>query len=346
MNEKIAMITGITGQDGGYLAKFLLEKGYKVIGLYRRGATDTFEKLKEHGIFEQVILEDFELLEFSNIVRVLKKYQPDEFYNLAAQSFVASSWTEPIYTAQADGMGVVYILEAIREFSPKTKFYQASTSEMFGKVQAIPQSETTPFYPRSPYGCAKLMAHWMTTNYRESFGLFACSGILFNHESPMRGKEFVTRKITDHFARLFLGLTNEPLELGNLDAKRDWGYAGDYVEGMWLMLQQDKPDTYVLATGETNPIRNFATLAGKYAGFDIEWNGVGVNEVGIDRKTGKTVVKVNPKFFRPAEVELLIGNPSKAEKILGWKRKISYENLCKMMVEKDIERYQKKIVVV
>jgi GDPmannose 4,6-dehydratase len=342
MTQKIAMITGITGQDGGYLAKFLLGKGYRVIGLYRRGATDTFSKLKEHGIFEQIELEDFELLEFSNICRLIRKYQPDEFYNLAAQSFVAASWAEPIYTAQADGMGPLYILEAIREFSPKTKFYQASTSEMFGKVQEIPQKETTPLYPRSPYGCAKLMAHWMTTNYRESFGIFACSGILFNHESPMRGKEFVTRKITDHFARLSLGLTNEPLELGNLNAKRDWGFAGDYVEGMWMMLQHETPDTYVLATGETHPIRDFVQLSGKYAGFDIEWQGEGVDEIGIDRNTGKTVVKVNPKFFRPAEVELLIGNPAKAENVLGWKRKVSYEGLCKMMVEADLKRNQSK----
>lgn len=338
MTQKIAMITGITGQDGGYLAKFLLEKNYRVIGLYRRGATDTFSKLKEHGIFEQVELVDFELLEFSNICRLLKKYQPDEFYNLAAQSFVAASWEEPVYTAQADGMGVVYLLEAIREFSPKTKFYQASTSEMFGKVQEIPQKETTPFYPRSPYGCAKLMAHWMCVNYRESFNVFACSGILFNHESPMRGKEFVTRKITNHFAKLVTGKTTEPLELGNLNAKRDWGYSGDYVEGMWLMLQQDKPDTYVLSTGETHPIRDFVEEAGKVAGFDIDWQGEGVDEIGIDKKTGKVLVKVNPKFFRPAEVELLIGDPSKAEKVLGWKRKVSYKGLCKMMMEKDIER--------
>lgn len=340
MTEKTAMITGITGQDGGYLAKFLLEKGYRVIGLYRRGATDTFSKLKEHGILDKIELLDFELLEFSNICRLLKNYQPDEFYNLAAQSFVKASWEEPIYTAQADGMGVVYILEAIREFSPKTKFYQASTSEMFGKVQEIPQKETTPLYPRSPYGCAKVMAHWMTVNYRESFNIFACSGILFNHESPMRGKEFVTRKITDHFARLHLGLTEEPLELGNLNAQRDWGFAGDYVEGMWLMLQQEKPDTYVLSTGETHPIRDFVEEAGRFAGFNIEWQGEGVDEVGIDTKTGRTIVKVNPKFFRPAEVELLIGDPSKAENILGWKRKVSYSELCQMMVEKDIERYR------
>lgn len=340
MTQKTAMITGITGQDGGYLAKFLLEKGYRVIGLYRRGATDTFSKLKEHGIFEKIELRDFELLEFSNICRLLKQYQPDEFYNLAAQSFVKASWEEPIYTAQADGMGVLYILEAIREFSPNTKFYQASTSEMFGKVQEVPQRETTPLYPRSPYGCAKVMAHWMTVNYRESFGIFGCSGILFNHESPMRGKEFVTRKITDHLAQLHLGLTEAPLELGNLNAKRDWGFAGDYVEGMWLMLQQEKPDTYVLSTGETHPIRDFVEEAGKVAGFDIEWQGEGVDEVGIDRKTGKTIVKVNPEFFRPAEVELLIGDPSKAERVLGWKRKVSYQGLCKMMMERDIERYR------
>lgn len=342
--SKVAMITGITGQDAGYLAKLLLSKNYKVVGLYRRGATDTFSKLKEHGIFEDIILEDFELLEFSNICRLLKKYQPDEFYNLAAQSFVAASWQEPLYTAQADGMGPLYILEAIREFSPKTKFYQASTSEMFGKVQEIPQKETTPLYPRSPYGCAKVMAHWMTINYRESFGIFACSGILFNHESPMRGKEFVTRKITDHFAKLALGKTSQPLELGNLDSKRDWGFAGDYVKGMWLMLQQEKPDTYVLATGETHPIRDFVTLTGKYAGFDIEWRGSGINEIGVDKKSGRTLVVVNPKFFRPAEVELLVGDPSKAEKTLGWKREVSYEGLCKMMLDADLKRYESNMV--
>ena len=341
---KTAMITGITGQDGGYLAKFLLSKGYRVIGLYRRGATDTFSKLKEHGIFDQIELLDFDLLEFSNICRLMTKYKPDEFYNLAAQSFVATSWEEPIYTAQADGMGVLYILEAIRQFSPQTHFYQASTSEMFGKVQAIPQTETTPFYPRSPYGCAKLMAHWLCINYRESFNIFACSGILFNHESPMRGKEFVTRKITSHFAEMVTGKTDKPLELGNLNAKRDWGFAGDYVEAMWLMLQQEKADYYVVATGETHPIRDFVTEAGKVAGFDIEWQGENENEIGIDRKTGKTVVKVNPKFFRPAEVDLLLGNPEKAEKVLGWHRKVSYADLCRMMMEKDIERAQNGIL--
>lgn len=341
---KTAMISGITGQDGGYLAKFLLEKGYRVIGLYRRGATDTFEKLKEHGILNQIEMKDFDLLEFSNIARLLKNYQPDEFYNLAAQSFVATSWAEPVYTAQADGMGVLYILEAIREFSPKTKFYQASTSEMFGKIQEPVQSETTPFYPRSPYGVAKLMAHWMVTNYRESFNIFACSGILFNHESPMRGKEFVTRKITAHFAEMVTGKTDKPVELGNLNAKRDWGFAGDYVEGMWLMLQQEKSDTYVLATNETHSIREFVEEAGKTAGFDIEWQGEGVNEIGVDKKTGKTVVKVNPEFYRPAEVEVLLGNPRKAENTLGWHRKVSFADLAKMMMEKDIERAKQGIL--
>jgi GDPmannose 4,6-dehydratase len=337
-NEKIAMISGITGQDGGYLAKFLLQKEYKVVGLYRRGATDTFSKLKEHKIFEQIELVDFDLLEFSNICRLLRKYQPDEFYNLAAQSFVAASWEEPIYTAQADGMGVLYLLEAIREFSPKTKFYQASTSEMFGKVQEIPQTENTPFYPRSPYGVAKLMAHWVCVNYRESFNVFSCSGILFNHESPMRGKEFVTRKITSHFADIVIGRTKEPLELGNLNAKRDWGFAGDYVEMMWKMLQHDKSDTYVVATGETHTIREFVEEAGNVCGFDIEWNGNNEYEVGIDAKTGVTVVKVNPQFYRPAEVEALTGNPEKAKKILGWNAKVDFKSLCAMMMNTDIER--------
>lgn len=344
--QKIALITGITGQDGGYLAKFLLEKGYKVVGLYRRGATDTFSKLKEHKIFEKIELIDFELLEFSNICRLLKKYQPDEFYNLAAQSFVAASWAEPIYTAQADGMGVLYILEAIREFSPHTKFYQASTSEMFGKVQEIPQKETTPFYPRSPYGCAKLMAHWMCVNYRESFNVFACSGILFNHESPMRGKEFVTRKITDHFAQIYTGKTSLPLELGNLNAKRDWGFAGDYVEGMWMMLQQEKADTYVLSTGETHMIREFVEEAARVCGWEIVWSGKDENEVGTEKTTGKILVKVNPKYYRPAEVDLLIGDPSKAERTLGWKRKIDYRGLCKMMMEKDIKRHSQELISV
>jgi GDPmannose 4,6-dehydratase len=287
---------------------------------------------------------DFDLLEFSNIYRLLRKYQPDEFYNLAAQGFVSSSWGEPIYTVQADGVGVLYILEAIREFSPKTKFYQASTSEMFGKAQATPQVETTPFYPRSPYGVAKLMAHWACVNYRESFNIFACSGILFNHESPMRGKEFVTRKITDHFADIFCGISDKPLELGNLDSKRDWGFAGDYVEMMWLMLQQNEPDTYVIATGETHSIREFVEAAGKICGFDIEWRGEEENETGVDRVTNKILVKVNPAFFRPAEVEFILGNAEKAKKKLGWKPKVGFEELCKMMMTADIKRKEEKLL--
>lgn len=342
MNKKIAMVTGITGQDGGYLAKFLLEKGYRVIGMHRRASNDNFSKLKEHNILDKIEIEDFELLEFSNICRVIKKYQPDELYNLAAQSFVGVSWEEPVYTAQACGMSVIYMLEAIREFSPHTRFYQASTSEMFGKVQAVPQNEKTPFYPRSPYGCAKLMAHSIVVNYRESFGMHASSGILFNHESPMRGKEFVTRKITYHLAQYYLGKTDKPLELGNLNAKRDWGFAGDYVEMMWLMLQQDNPDTYVIATGETHTIREFAEEATKILGYKIKWEGKDENEIGIDEKSGKILVKVNPKFYRPAEVDLLLGDSSKAEKVLGWKRKVGYKELCKMMVEADIERIKKE----
>jgi len=338
---KTAMISGITGQDGGYLAKFLLEKGYRVLGLYRRGSTDTFSKLREHGILDRIELLDFDLLEFSNICRLLKRHTPDEFYNLAAQSFVAASWEEPLYTAQADGMGVLYILEAIREFSPRTRFYQASTSEMFGKVQETPQTEKTPFYPRSPYGISKLMAHWACVNYSESFGIFACSGILFNHESPMRGKEFVTRKITSHFARLFTGQTEEPLELGNMNAMRDWGFSGDYVEMMWKMLQHDKPDTYVIATGETHAIREFIEEVSKRCGFELRWEGSGADEVGINGKTGKTIVRVNPKFYRPAEVDILIGNPEKAISELSWKVKVTFKDLCAMMMDADIERAKK-----
>lgn len=341
MSKKIAMITGITGQDGGYLAKFLLEKDYRVIGLHRRASTDNFSKLKEHNILDKIEIEDFELLEFSNICRVIKKYQPDELYNLAAQSYVGVSWEEPIYTVQACGMSVIHMLEAIREFSPHTRFYQASTSEMFGKVQEVPQNEKTPFYPRSPYGCAKLMAHSIVVNYRESFGIHASSGILFNHESPMRGKEFVTRKITYHLAQYHLGKTDKPLELGNLNAKRDWGFAGDYVEMMWLMLQQNEPDTYVISTGETHTIKEFVEEATKILGYKIKWEGKEDNEIGIDKKSGKILVKVNPKFYRPAEVDLLLGDSSKAEKVLGWKRKVGYKELCKMMIEADIERIKK-----
>lgn len=342
--RKTAMVSGITGQDGGYLAKLLLEKGYRVIGLYRRGSANVFDRLKQHGIFEKIEFVDFELLEISNICRILREYRPDEFYNLAAQSFVVTSWDESIYTAQADAMGVLYILEAIRNFSPQTRFYQASSSEMFGKVQEIPQTENTRFYPRSPYGIAKLMAHYSCVNYSESFNLFACSGILFNHESPMRGREFVTRKITAQFARIVAGKTDAPLELGNMNAKRDWGFAGDYVEMMWKMLQHDKPDTYVIATGETHTIREYVEEAGKICKFDIEWQGSGVSEVGIDKKTGRTLVKVNPKFYRPADVELLIGNPEKARRVLGWEVKVRFQELCAMMMESDIRRESGPII--
>ncbi|MDR2685476.1 MAG: GDP-mannose 4,6-dehydratase [Rickettsiales bacterium] len=338
---KTAIISGITGQDGGYLAKLLLSKGYKVIGAFRRGATDTFEKLKEHGILDQIEMVDFDLLEFTNICRLLIKYQPDEFYNLAAQSFVAASFEEPIYTAQADGMGVLYILEAIRQFSPKTRFYQASTSEMFGKVQEVPQTEKTPFWPRSPYGVAKLMAHWAATNYRESFGVFTCSGILFNHESPFRGKEFVTRKITQHFARIAVGETDKPVELGNLNAKRDWGFAGDYVEFMWRMLQHEHGDTYVISTNEMHSIREFISEAGKALGWDIEFSGEAENEIGTDKNSGRVVVKVNPKFYRPAEVEQLLGNSAKGKDILGWSPKVKFAELAKMMMDADLARAKK-----
>lgn len=341
MSKKIAVITGITGQDGGYLAKFLLEKDYRVIGLHRRNSNDNFSKLKEHNILDKIEIVDFELLEYSNICRVIKKYKPDEFYNLAAQSYVGVSWEEPIYTVQACGMSVIYMLEAIREFSPHTRFYQASTSEMFGKAQQVPQNENTPFYPRSPYGCAKLMAHSIVVNYRESFGIYACSGILFNHESPMRGKEFVTRKITYHFAELSLGKTDKPLELGNLNAKRDWGFAGDYVEMMWLMLQRDEPDTYVISTGETHTVKEFVEEAARLSGFNIKWEGEEESEVGIDKNSGKVIVKVNPKFYRPAEVDILLGDSTKAEKVLGWKKKVGYKELCKMMLEWDIKRIKK-----
>ncbi|MDR1233118.1 MAG: GDP-mannose 4,6-dehydratase [Puniceicoccales bacterium] len=341
---KTAIITGITGQDGGYLAKMLLEKGYKVIGAYRRGATDTFGKLKEHGIFNQIEMVEFELLEFTNICRAITKYKPDEFYNLAAQSFVGLSFEEPIYTTQVDGIGVLYILEALRQFSPETRFYQASTSEMFGFAQEVPQRETTPFYPRSPYGIAKLMAHWMTTNYRESFNLYTCSGILFNHESPFRGREFVTRKITSHFAHLFLGQIDEPCELGNLNAKRDWGFAGDYVELMWEMLQQKKGDTYVISTGKTYSIREFIFEVGKTCGWDIEFKGESEHEIGVDKKSGRILVRVNPKLYRPAEVEQLLGDSSKAKEKLGWTPKVKFAELCKMMIDADIVRAEQGVL--
>jgi GDPmannose 4,6-dehydratase len=336
---KRALITGITGQDGSYLAELLLENGYKVYGLRRRTSSLQYgyvEHLKDKIDFIYADMTDL-----SSLINAIRKSDPDEVYNLAAQSFVQTSWEQPDLTAQTDGIGVLYILEAIRIVKPGIKFYQASTSEMFGLVQEIPQKESTPFYPRSPYGVAKLYAHWITVNYRESFNIFGCSGILFNHESERRGKEFVTRKITSSAARIKLGL-QECVELGNLDSKRDWGHAKDYVRAMWLMLQQEKPDTYVVATGETRTVREFADCAFKAAGMEIEWHGKGVNETGTDKATGKTVVKINPDFFRPAEVELLIGDPSKAEKALGWKREIGFDELVTRMVQNDLLLLQKK----
>jgi len=338
--SKKALITGITGQDGAYLAKLLLEQGYEVYGAYRRSASTNLWRLEELGVAEQVKMVSLDLLEFSNILRVLEKVQPDEIYNLAAQSFVAASFEHPLYTAEVDGLAVTRFLECIRTVNPKIRFYQASTSEMFGQIQAIPQTETTPFYPRSPYGVAKLYGHWITVNYRESYDLFACSGILFNHESPLRGLEFVTRKITASFARIKYG-QQQTLELGNMDAQRDWGFAGDYVRGMYLMLQQDKPDDYVLATGETFTVRQFVDWAAQAADMSLEWEGEGEGLHAIERSSGKTLVQVNPDFYRPAEVELLVGSPAKAKAHLGWTPQVSVQQLVAMMVEADLRRASK-----
>lgn len=335
---KTALVTGVTGQDGAYLARLLLDKGYsKVLGACRRSASLNTWRMQELGIVDEVEIVSLELLELSNIVRVFEKHRPDEVYNLAAQSFVAMSFELPIYTAQVDGIGVANLLEAMRQVLPQARFYQASTSEMFGKVQQIPQTESTPFYPRSPYGVAKLFGHWLTVNYRESFGIHASSGILFNHESPLRGLEFVTRKITAALAGVKRG-HQEVLELGNMDAQRDWGFAGDYVEGMWSMLQQPAGDDYVLATGETNTVRSFVEHAGRVIGFDIAWEGQAEQEVGIDTKSGRTVVRVNPSFYRPAEVDLLIGSPEKAKATIGFVPKTSFEQLVTMMAEADDRR--------
>ncbi len=339
MNKKTAIITGITGQDGAYLAELLLEKGYKVYGTYRRTSSVNFWRIEELRINKHpnLHLVEYDLTDLSASIRLLQTTEATEVYNLAAQSFVGVSFEQPITTAEITGLGPVNLLEAIRIVNPKIRFYQASTSEMFGKVQAIPQVEDTPFYPRSPYGVAKLYAHWMTINYRESYGIFGSSGILFNHESPLRGREFVTRKITDSVAKIKLGKL-DVLELGNMDAKRDWGYAKDYVEGMWRMLQADEPDTFVLATNRTETVRDFVTMAFKATGVDLDWQGKEEHEQAICSSTGKVLVKVNPKFYRPAEVELLIGNPQKAKDILGWEPKTSLEQLCQMMVEADLRR--------
>jgi GDPmannose 4,6-dehydratase len=338
-HKKIALITGITGQDGAYLAQLLLDKGYVVHGTYRRTSSVNFWRISELGITQHpdLHLVEFDLTDLSSAIRLLQTTEPSEVYNLAAQSFVGVSFDQPITTAQITGIGAVNLLEAIRIVNPSIRFYQASTSEMFGKVQAIPQIETTPFYPRSPYGVAKLYAHWMTINYRESYGIFASSGILFNHESPLRGQEFVTRKITDTLAKIRLGQA-QCLELGNLDAQRDWGYAKDYVVGMWKMLQVDQPDTYVLATNRTETVRDFVSLAAKAADFQLEWQGTDLNEVGVDKVSGKTIVLINPRFHRPAEVDLLIGDPAKAKHDLDWQPTTGLEDLCQMMVEADLRR--------
>jgi GDPmannose 4,6-dehydratase len=342
MMARTALITGIS-QDGAYLARFLLEKGYRVVGGLRRSSSGTLSRLHELQIRDDVAFVDFDLAEITNIMRVVEKVKPDEIYNLAAQSFVALSFEQPIYTTEVDGIGPLRILEAVRQSARSTRFYQASTAEMFGNVQATLQDETTPFYPRSPYGFAKMLAHWATVNYRESYGMWASSGILFNHESPLRGREFVTRKITLSLARIRHG-DLDVLELGNLDAKRDWGFAGDYVEGMWLMLQQEEAQDFVLASGENHTVRSFAETAARRLGFDIDWSGSGLDERGIDRRSGKTVVRVNPAFYRPAEVDSLIGNPKKAEEILGWQRKVGFKELVGRMADADDKRVRENSV--
>ncbi len=336
---KKAIITGITGQDGAYLAQLLLEKGYKVFGTYRRSSSMNFWRIEELGIsnHENLQLIEYDLNDQSSNIRMIEKIQPDEFYNLAAQSFVGVSFDQPIYTAQTTGLGALHILEAIRIVNPKIKFYQASTSEMFGKVQEVPQTENTPFYPRSPYGFSKLFAHWATINYRESYDIFGVSGILFNHESPFRGREFVTRKITDSVAKIHLG-KQEKIELGNLNAQRDWGYAKEYVEGMYKMLQYKTPETFVLATNQTQSVRDFVELSFKNIDIQIEWKGKEENEKAYCSTSGKLLVEVNPVFYRPAEVELLIGDASKAKELLNWEAKTTLASLCANMVETDIKR--------
>jgi GDPmannose 4,6-dehydratase len=336
---KSAVVTGITGQDGAYLAELLLSKGYKVYGTYRRTSSVNFWRIGELGISNDpnLHLVEHDVTDLSASIRLLQQAEAQELYNLAAQSFVGVSFDQPITTAEITGVGPVNLLEAIRIVNPKTRFYQASTSEMFGKVQAVPQSESTHFYPRSPYGAAKLYAHWMTVNYRESYGIFGSSGILFNHESPLRGREFVTRKITDSVAKIKLGKL-DCVALGNLDAKRDWGFAREYVDAMWRMLQADEPDTFVVATNRTETVRDFVRMAFKAADIDIDFSGSGENETAVDTTSGKTVMRVDPRFYRPAEVDLLIGVSAKAKAKLGWEATTSLEELCRIMVEADLRR--------
>ncbi|MBN2158002.1 MAG: GDP-mannose 4,6-dehydratase [Spirochaetes bacterium] len=334
---KTAFITGVTGQDGAYLSQLLLSKGYKVYGGYRRTSSPNFWRLEELNIRNNVEFLEVDILDTGNLIRTFEKIKPDEVYNLAAQSFVAVSFEKPVLTGEITAIGVTRVLEAIRIVNPRIKFYQASSSEMFGKVQEVPQKETTPFYPRSPYAAAKLYGHWLTINYRESYDIFGCSGILFNHESPLRGIEFVTRKVSDAVARIKMG-AQDYFEIGNMDAKRDWGYAKEFVEGMWMMLQQPKPKDYLLATNENHSVREFIEHAFNYVGIDISWKGSGVNETGIDSKSGKTLVKINPRYFRPGEVDHLLGDYSLAKKELGWSPKVKFKELVEIMVQRDLER--------
>lgn len=347
--KKRALITGITGQDGAYLAEFLLEKGYEVHGIKRRASsfnTDRIDHLYQDPHEQNVnfLLHYGDLTDSTNLIRIVQEVQPNEIYNLAAQSHVQVSFETPEYTANSDALGTLRLLEAIRilGMTDKVKFYQASTSELYGKVQEIPQTEKTPFYPRSPYAAAKLYGYWITVNYREAYNMFACNGILFNHESPIRGETFVTRKITRAVARIKLGLQNR-LYLGNLEAKRDWGFAGDYVEAMWLMLQQAKPDDFVIATGETHSVREFVELAFAEVGIEIEWRGTGVEEKGFNKISKELIVEVDPSYFRPAEVDLLLGNPTKAKEILGWCPKVSFRELVSRMVHSDVEKAEQNI---
>ena len=337
---KKALITGITGQDGSYLAELLLGKGYEVHGMIRRSSSFNTGRIDHlykdpHHKDVQMHLHYGDLTDSSNLNRVIEKIHPDEIYNLGAQSHVQVSFEVPEFTAEVDAVGTLRILDAIKETGVNTKFYQASTSELYGLVQEIPQKETTPFYPRSPYAAAKLYAYWVTVNYREAYNLFACNGILFNHESPRRGETFVTRKITRAASRIYKG-RQDKLYLGNMDAKRDWGYAGDFVEAMWLMLQQESPEDFVIATGETHTVREFSELAFKYIDMDIEWIGSGVNEKGVDRKNGKTIIEIDPRYFRPTEVDLLLGDPTKAKTKLGWKPKVTFKSLVEMMMKADL----------
>ncbi|MNP95265.1 GDP-mannose 4,6-dehydratase [compost metagenome] len=337
--KKRAVVTGITGQDGAYLAELLLGKGYTVYGTFRRTSSVNFWRIESLGIQDhpELHLVEYDLTDLGSSITLIRDAQPDEVYNLAAQSYVGASFNQPEATTNINGLGTLHLLDAIRLTDRGIRYYQASTSEMFGNVQAIPQKEDTPFYPRSPYGVSKLFAHWMTMNYRESYGLFGCCGILFNHESPLRGREFVTRKVTDAAAKIRLGKL-DVLTLGNMDAKRDWGYAKEYVDGMWRMLQADKPDNYVLATNRTETVRDFVDMAFRAAGYELRFEGTAQEEVAIDRESGKVLVRIDPKFYRPAEVELLIGDASHARKTLGWEPRTTLEELCAMMVEADLRR--------